>query len=99
MGGSFNLFKPIEPTAQGMPFNSMLKHLRRGEFDVVAGSPSLIKLLDQFGRSPLTPATKTWIRGTSPRKTTSSCPSMDCEHGMLEAGISPDSPALIREAG
>src|SRR6516164_7601909 len=34
MDGSFNLFKPIEPTARGMAFNSMLEHLQHGEFDI-----------------------------------------------------------------
>ena len=34
MDGSLNLFKPIEPSARGMAFNSMLEHLRHGEFDV-----------------------------------------------------------------
>jgi hypothetical protein len=47
--------------------------------------------------TPLTPATKTWIRGTSPRKTTSPRPNTNCGHGMLEAWISPDSPARKRE--
>jgi hypothetical protein len=34
MDGSLDLFKPIEPSARGMAFNSMLEHLRHGEFDV-----------------------------------------------------------------
>jgi hypothetical protein len=32
--GSLNLFKPIETVSRGMAFNSMLEHLRHGEFDV-----------------------------------------------------------------
>jgi hypothetical protein len=32
--GSLNLFKPIAPVMRGMAFNSMLEHLRHGEFDV-----------------------------------------------------------------
>jgi hypothetical protein len=34
MDGSLDLFKPIEPSARGMAFNSMLEHLRHGRFDV-----------------------------------------------------------------
>jgi hypothetical protein len=34
MDGSFNLSKPLELSARGMTFNSMLEHLLRGEFDV-----------------------------------------------------------------
>jgi hypothetical protein len=34
MDGSLDLFKPLGFLDQGMAFNSMLEHLRRGEFDV-----------------------------------------------------------------
>jgi hypothetical protein len=32
--GSFNLFTPVERDSWGMAFNSMLEHLRHGEFDL-----------------------------------------------------------------
>jgi hypothetical protein len=37
--GTYNLFKPLGTLARGMVFNSMLEHLRHGEFDV---DPALI---------------------------------------------------------
>ena len=38
--GGLNLFKPIEAVLRVMAFNSMLEHLRHGEFDVdPAGFP------------------------------------------------------------